>query len=270
MEIESSTARTGSLLLAVALMAVACARPAQLLEERVVIDLSHPYNAATIYWPTEDGFLLERESGGITEGGYWYAANRFRSAEHGGTHIDAPEHFAQDQWTVDEIPLDSLIGPAVLVDVRAQAEADPDYEVAVEDFEDWEARNGEIPGGAIVLIRTGFGSYWPDRARYLGTADFGPDAVRKLHFPGLAPSAANWLVVERKIHAVGLDTASIDHGQSRLFETHQALSAANVPAFENLANLDKLPMRGFIVVALPMKIEGGSGAPLRAIALLPR
>jgi kynurenine formamidase len=250
-------------------MTVACAPPTDLFRDRIVVDLSYSYNAATIYWPTEDGFLLKREAAGITEGGYWYAANRFRSAEHGGTHIDAPEHFAHDQWTVDEIPLETLVGPAVLLDVHVQVEADPDYQVTIGDFETWEAQNGKIPNGTIVLIHTGFGGHWPDRARYLGTAEFGPEAVEKLHFPGLAPSAAKWLVEERRIHAVGLDTASIDHGPSLLFETHRALFAANVPAFENLANLHRLPARGFIVVALPMKIEGGSGAPLRAIALVP-
>jgi len=270
MEVKSFFAHRTCLLLVAAFIASGCAQPTHLLEDRVVIDLSHAYNAATIYWPTEEGFLLERGPNGMAEGGYWYAANRFRSAEHGGTHLDAPEHFARDQWTVDEIPLERLSGPAVLVDVRAQVEADSDYEVAVRDFQQWEARNGTIPTGAIVLIRTGFGSFWPDRARYLGTADFGSEAVKKLHFPGLAAPAAKWLVSERKIHAVGLDTASIDRGQSRLFETHQVLSAANIPVFENLANLGRLPERGFLVVALPMKIEGGSGAPLRAIALLAR
>jgi kynurenine formamidase len=249
---------------------LSCASPPSLLDPQVLVDLSHPFASDTIYWPTEEGFVLERGSAGMTDKGYWYSANRFRSAEHGGTHIDAPEHFAQGHWTVDEIPLSHLIGPAIRVDVRLQAEADADYEVMVADFEAWEVEHGPIPAGAIVLIHTGFGRHWPNRASYLGTGDFGAEAVRKLHFPGLAPSAAEWLVSEREIHAVGLDTASIDRGQSTLFETHRILFAADIPAFENLTNLDQLPENGFIVIALPMKIQGGSGAPLRAVGLVAR
>ena len=254
----------------VSITLLACASPNSLLDQRVIVDLSHSYTSDTIYWPTEEGFVLEGGSTGMTDKGYWYSANRFRSAEHGGTHIDAPEHFAQGHWTVDEIPLRRLIGPAVRVEVRRQAEKNPDYEVTVSDFEAWEALHGAIPQGAIVLIDTGFGRRWPDRESYLGTGDFGAEAVSKLHFPGLAPSAAEWLVGEREIHAVGLDTASIDRGQSTLFESHRILFEANIPAFENLANLDQLPEKGFSVIALPMKIEGGSGAPLRAIGLVPR
>jgi len=247
------------------------ARPSRgdsLFEDVTIIDLSHAYGADTIYWPTEDDFRLDREAAGITEKGYWYAANKFTSAEHGGTHIDAPEHFAEGHWTVDEIPLRRLIGPAVVVDVVAQCTKNPDYAIGVGDLTAWEDEHGRIEPGTIVLFRTGFGPYWPDRARYLGTAARGPDAVADLHFPGLGPSAAKWLVEERGVHAVGLDTASIDPGQSTLFETHRTLYAANVPAFENLAQLERLPARGFDVIALPMKIRGGSGAPLRAVAVM--
>jgi kynurenine formamidase len=264
------TARTRAVVLVASIALLACASPPSLLDQRILVDLSHPYASDTIYWPTEEGFVLERESAGTTDKGYWYSANRFRSAEHGGTHIDAPEHFAQGHWTVDEIPLSHLIGPAIRVDVRLQAEADADYEVMVGDFEAWEVEYGPIPAGAIVLIHTGFERHWPDRESYLGTGEFGVEAVSKLHFPGLAPSAAEWLVSEREIHAVGLDTASIDRGQSMLFETHRILFAADIPAFENLTNLDQLPEKGFIVIALPMKIQGGSGAPLRAVGLVPR
>ena len=106
-------------------------------------------------------------------------------------------------------------------------------------------------------------------ARYLGTAERGAEAVAKLHFPGLDPDAARWLVANRRIDAIGIDTASIDFGQSTLFESHRALYAANIPAFENLTTLERLPATGASIIALPMKIGGGSGAPLRAIAILP-
>jgi len=234
-----------------------------------IVDLSHAYAADTIYWPTEAGFQLEVVSAGPTDAGYYYAANRFRSAEHGGTHIDAPIHFAKGRWTVDEIPLERLRGPGVRIDVRTACETDRDHQIPVAALEAWEAAHGRIERGSIVLLDTGFARHWPDRVRYLGTDARGPEAVAALHFPGLHPEAARWLVEEREIHAVGLDTASIDYGRSTGFETHRALFAANVPAFENLTNLSALPARGFEVIALPMKIAGGSGAPLRAIALLP-
>jgi kynurenine formamidase len=234
-----------------------------------IIDLTHAFDSETIFWPTEEGFVLEKGNEGVVEQGYYYAAHRFRTAEHGGTHIDAPIHFYADRWTVDEIPLDRLVGPAILVDVSDRCEKDRDHRVSVADLETWEKQHGRIPAASIVLIRTGFGRFWPDRKAYLGTDERGVAAIAKLHFPGLHPDAARWLIAERQIHAVGLDTASIDHGPSKQFEAHRALFEANVPAFENLAGLDELPATGFTVVALPIKIRGGSGGPLRAIAILP-
>jgi kynurenine formamidase len=233
-----------------------------------LVDLSHPYDEQTIFWPTEKGFVLEKEFDGRTEKGYYYRANKLSTPEHGGTHIDAPAHFNEQGETVDAIPLERLVGPAVLVDLSAKCAADRDYQVAVSDFEAWEKKHGEITRGAIVLLRTGFGKRWPDRKSYLGTDERGAEAVAKLHFPGLGPAAARWLVEKRRIHAVGLDTASIDYGQSTLFESHVTLFAANVPAMENLANLEKLPETGMTIIALPMKIRGGSGGPLRAIAIV--
>jgi len=234
-----------------------------------IVDLTYAFDSETIFWPTEEGFVLEKGNEGVVEEGYYYAAHRFRTAEHGGTHIDAPIHFHADRPTVDEIPLDRLVGPAVLVDVSDRCAKDPDHRVSVADFEAWENQHGLIPTASIVLIRTGFGRFWPDRKAYLGTDERGASAVEKLHFPGLHPDAARWLIAERKIRAVGLDTASIDHGPSKQFETHRTLFEASVPAFENLAGLDELPPTGFTVVALPIKIRGGSGGPLRAIAILP-
>jgi kynurenine formamidase len=222
-----------------------------------------------VYWPTEEGFVLERGVAGRTPGGYWYEANRFRAAEHGGTHLDAPVHFAEGRSTVDAIPLERLVGPGVRIDVSAACAADPDHAVTRDEILAFEAAHGRIPDGAVVLLHTGFGARWPDRARYLGTAERGPAAVAKLHFPGLDAEAARWLVEARRVRAVGLDTASIDPGVSRSFETHRALFERDVPALENLAQLDRLPPRGFDVVALPMKIRGGSGGPLRAIAIVP-
>ena len=234
------------------------------------VDLTHDFSPETLYWPTSPPFELIVESRGEAEGGYWYEAYSFRSAEHGGTHIDAPVHFAKGRRSVEAIPLDDLVGPACVIDVATAAMADADYQVTVADFEAWENQHGALPAGAIVLLRTGYGAFWPDAARYLGTAERGPEAVSELHFPGLHPDAARWLVDERHLDAIGIDTPSIDFGQSRLFESHRILFERNVPAFENVANLDRLPAAGAWVIALPMKIRGGSGGPLRIVALLPR
>lgn len=233
------------------------------------IDLTHVFSSETIYWPTAREFKLETVFNGTTDKGYHYAAFQFCGAEHGGTHIDAPMHFAAGHLSVDQIPLERLIGPAAVIDVTAKVQRDRDYRVNVEDFTAWETAHGRLADGAIVLLRTGYGGYWPDKKQYLGTDERGPEAVPKLHFPGLHPDAAKWLAENRKIGAIGLDTASIDYGQSQLFESHRTLFAHDIPAMENIANLDRLPPTGALVIALPMKIKGGSGGPLRIVALVP-
>jgi kynurenine formamidase len=233
-----------------------------------VVDLTHAFDESSVYWPTAQPFKLETDFEGVTDKGYFYSAYRYSAAEHGGTHLDSPVHFAKGRHTVDQIPLDQLMGTAILIDVTKQCAANPDYQVSVADFENWEKQNGRIGPGTIVLLRTGFGKYYPDRKKYLGTDERGAEAVAKLHFPGLDPAAAAWLTQNRSIKAIGLDTASIDRGQSTLFESHRTLFEKNIPAFENVANLEQLPLKGFSVIALPMKIKGGSGGPLRIVVLL--
>ena len=235
---------------------------------RRIIDLTYPFDSDSVYWPTAETFKLETDFEGVTDKGYFYSAYRYSAAEHGGTHIDAPVHFAKGQNSVDQIPLEQLTGPGLVIDVTAQCATNPDYLISASDIQNWERRNGRIAAGSIVLIKTGFGKYYPDRKKYLGTDERGAAAVAKLHFPGLDPAAARWLTTNRSIKAIGLDTASIDRGQSTLFESHRALFEKNVPAFENVANLDQLPVKGFTIIALPMKIKGGSGGPLRIIAML--
>lgn len=244
--------------------------PAAAFPSGALVDLSHTYDRSTVFWPTADAFRLDVVADGETPDGYYYAANNFFSSEHGGTHLDAPVHFARGAQTVDQVPLDRLMGEAYVVDVTAKAAADADYQITTADLQAAEAAQGPIPATAILLLRTGFSQRWPDAVRYLGTAGRGADAARQLHFPGLHPDAARWLVDQRPVKAVGIDTASIDYGQSKGFETHRALYARNIPAFENLTALDRLPLRGASIIALPMKIGGGSGAPLRAVAILPQ
>ena len=231
-----------------------------------VIDLTHALGADTIFWPTEtDSFKLTKLFKGLTEEGFFYAAYKFCLPEHGGTHLDAPFHFAEHGWTVAKIPLKRLIAPAVVIDISAKAAKDPDYTLMVEDVTAWEAVHGKVRAGAIVLLRTGWSSRWPDKLAYLG--DDTPGDTSNLHFPSYGAEAAQMLV-ERGAAVLGVDTASIDNGPSRKFLVHQITGAANVVGLENLTNLDKLPPTGAWVLALPMKLAGGSGAPARVVALV--
>jgi kynurenine formamidase len=232
-----------------------------------IVDLTHAIDADTIFWPTETKtFELIEEHKGPTEGGYFYASNRFCSPEHGGTHIDAPFHFAEDGETIAEIPIARLVGPAIVIDVAAKAAADPDYTLQPDDVTAWEAEHGKIASGAIVLLRTGWSARWPNKRAYLG--DDTPGDASNLHFPSYGADAAR-LLVERGAAVLGVDTASIDNGPSQEFLVHRIVGAANVVGVENLTGLDKLPPTGAWVLALPIKIAGGSGAPARVIALVP-
>jgi len=234
-----------------------------------IIDLTHEFSEETIYWVTSKEFAMDTVFEGHTDKGYYYSAYNFETAEHGGTHIDAPIHFSEGRRSVEAIPLENLMGPAIKIDVSERALLDRDYLVSVDDLKGWEAREGmPIPQGSIVLLETGYSRFYPDKQKYLGTDQRGEDAVKLLHFPGLSPEASQWLVENRNIKSIGIDTPSIDYGQSQYFKSHVILMGENIPAFENLANLDKLPAKGFRVIALPMKIKGGSGAPLRIVAVL--
>lgn len=231
------------------------------------IDLTYSFSEQTLYWPNNHiGFKLDTQVNGITPAGFYYASNAFSAPEHGGTHLDAPVHFAQGHQTTDQVPLEHLTGLAVVIDVSDRALKDVDYLISVQDIEAWEKVNGKIPDSAIVLFRTGYGKYYPDAKKYFGTDEKGAGAIPHLHFPGIDPATAEWLGTQRKVKAVGLDTPSIDYGQSKDFKTHQVLLAKDIPAFENVANLDQLPVTGAYIVALPMKIKNGSGGPLRIIA----
>lgn len=233
------------------------------------IDLTHEFSEQTIYWPTSEKFSKTTVAEGHTDAGYYYSAYNIATAEHGGTHVDAPIHFYEDRQTVDEIPVDQLIGPGITIRVVDQATADRNYQFSVEDIQRWEKQHGPIPDGSIVLIDTGSSKLWPDKIKYMGTDKRGPEGVKELKFPGIHPDAAEFLANKRKIKAVGLDTPSIDYGGSSLYETHQILFEQNIPGLENVANLDQLPATGFTVIALPMKIKGGSGSPLRIVAFVP-
>lgn len=235
---------------------------------RRIIDLTHTYSEETIYWPTSPTrFDKTTIDEGMTEGGWFYSAYSVSTPEHGGTHLDAPYHFARDGLTSAELPLENLIGPAVVIDVATKANADPNYRLTVDDVIEFEAEHGRIADGSMVLLRTGWSRHWPDTLAYLG--DDTPGDAGNLSFPSFGVEAANFLVEDRGIVVLGVDTASIDYGRSSDFKVHRAVAARNVAGLENLTNLDQLPSTGATIIALPMKVAGGSGGPVRVVALVP-
>jgi len=230
------------------------------------IDLTHELSEQTLTWPTSKPFKITQAFADITPGGYYCAAREYESHEHSGTHMDAPNHFAKGHVGVDGVPLSQLIGPAINIDVQKAVATHPDYLIGIHDIKQWESRHGKIPAGTIVLLNTGYSKFWSNLAKYSGTKKTGPGSLTDLHFPGLDPKAATWLVTDRKIKAIGIDAFSIDYGQSKKFESHQILTKANVPIFENVASMTKLPANHFKIYAFPAKIKDGTGAPLRVVA----
>jgi len=235
-----------------------------------LLDMTYAYDENTIYWPTAKLFAMTKLNWGITEGGYWYASNEYAASEHGGTHADAPIHFAQGGRTIDQIPLEEWIGAAVKIDVTASCAKDRDYLLSAADIEGWEKKYGKIPDGAWVIMDTGIGTQsYPNKKKVLGTDKKGAEALPELSFPGFSVEAAEFLVTKRNIAGIAIDTPSIDFGKSKDFKVHRILCAANKLALENIAQLDKLPSAGARLYVIPMLIKDGTGAPARVFAILP-
>ena len=239
------------------------------LDDYRMVDLSHGYGENTLYWPTSPtAFQKEELDYGVSEGGWFYSAYSVCTPEHGGTHIDAPIHFAEGGKSTAEIPLGNLIAPAVVIDVSRKAAHDRNYRLTAKDVSDFETQHGEIAAGTIVLMRTDWSDHWPDAIAYLG--DDTPGDASKLQFPGFGADATRILAEKRKVAMLGVDTASVDYGKSQDFIVHRIGAAQAVANLENLTNLSQLPATGATILALPMKIEGGSGGPVRVIALVPK
>ena len=252
------------------LAACVLAAPLSAAPPRKMLDMTWPFEAASLYWPTATPFTLKQVSYGVSAGGWWYASNDFAASEHGGTHADAPIHFAKGGRTIDEVPLDEWIGPAVKIDVSDACAKDRDYMLSVDDVKGWEKRNGRIPRRAWVVMYTGVGTRaWPDPVAVLGTDRRGPEAIPLLSFPGFSPEAAEFLVKERDVKGIAIDTPSIDRGRSPDFRVHQVICGANRLALENLAKADRLPEKGARLWVIPMNIKGGTGAPARVFATVP-
>jgi kynurenine formamidase len=226
-----------------------------------VIDLSYAINDKLVPWPGDTRWFEAKVNATVEKNGYF--TRSFWMLEHYGTHLDAPIHFPPGKMTVDEIPATKLFGPAVVLDARAESAKDADYQVPATLVEEWEKRHGQIPEGAIVLLRTGWASRWPDAQRYRNQ-----DAQGRMHFPGYSVVAAK-LLIRRKVSGLGCDTMSADYGASEDFAVHRAVLGAGLYQLENLADLSALPETGAFLVVAPIKLEGGSGGAVRVFALLP-
>lgn len=232
--------------------------------EPQMLDLTHALNDKSPFWPGEDyqPFQL-RTIATLDKNGV--SSKAFAMPEHFGTHLDAPNHFEQGQPSVDEISATDLFAPGIAIDISLQAEMDPDYLLSVADVTTWEKSHGRIPDRAIVLLNTGWGRHWNNSMRYRNQ-----DALGKMHFPGYSAEAARWLVKERSVRAIGIDTLSIDHGPSKDFVVHHIINGAGRYALENIANVDKLPARNFFLIVAPIKISTGTGGPTRLFAIVPK
>lgn len=236
-----------------------------------VVDLSYVYNVNAPTYPAVKPFAMKVQQKGFIADGVWLEMNEFCTSEHSGTHIDAPVHFAQGSWYVDEIPLDRFWNiPGVVVDVTQAVlrSATKNYAIQVKDMEKWESKHGIIPDGAIVIFRTGWGEKVNNTKEYSGL-----DENNNINFPGLSSEAASWLAAygdrrgyQKGVVAVGVDTFSLDVGNATVFPAHVTLFKRNIYGVENMANLEKLPAKGFTITVLPLRIRGGSGSPARVIA----
>jgi kynurenine formamidase len=227
-----------------------------------IVDLTHAVNGSVpAYDPAERSDYQVKTTATIDKDKYF--ARNIALPEHFGTHIDAPAHFARGLWTVDQIPPERLIAPLVVVDVSANVKKDPDYRISVEDIADWERTNGQIPTGAVVIAKTGWESRWKSANEFRNG-----DSKGVMHFPGYSEDAAKFLVEARGVLGLGIDTLSVDYGASKDYAVHQYTMAHSVYHLENVANVWRVPASGAMVVVAPMKLEGGSGGPVRILALL--
>ena len=226
-----------------------------------VLDLSYAINDKLVPWPGDEQFFEAKVNATIEKNGYF--TRGFWMLEHYGTHLDAPAHFPPGKTTVDQIPVKQLFGPAVVIDVRVESNKDADYQLPATRIEDWEKKHGRIPEGAIVLLRTGWASRWPDVERYRNQ-----DAKGKMHFPGFSVEAAK-LLISRRVSGLGCDTLSIDYGASADFAVHHLALGAGLYHLENLADMSEVPEASAVLIVAPIKLEGGSGGAVRVFALLP-
>jgi kynurenine formamidase len=229
----------------------------------LIIDLTQPVSERFPNWEGSEKSPFEaRTLGQLDKDGYF--SRHISLPEHFATHVDAPAHFAAGRWTVDQIPVERLVAPLVVLDVSAKVRTNPDYEIRVDDVAMWEQANNRIPQGAVVVARTG----WASRAKSM-TEYRNADKDGRPHFPGFALETAKFLLEARGVFALGIDTLSVDYGPSQTYPVHRYTAARSVYHIENVADLSRVPEAGAIVVVAPAKLAGGSGGPVRVLALVP-
>jgi kynurenine formamidase len=224
-----------------------------------IVDLSYAINDKLVPWPGDARWFEARTNATVEKNGYF--TRSFWMLEHYGTHLDAPIHFPPGTITVDQIPAKQLFGPAVILDVRAEGVKDADYQVPATRVEQWEKAHGRIAEGSIVLVRTGWASRWPDAQKYRNQ-----DAQGRMHFPGFSAETVK-LLIERKVSGIGCDTMSADYGASQDFAVHHLALGAGLYHLENLRDLSAVPEAGAYLIVAPIKLEGGSGGPVRVFAI---
>ena len=229
-----------------------------------LVDLTHTLETNSPYWPENQPgspFYTSVTTTYEKDGNF---TRNLTVPEHFGTHMDAPVHFDPRGESIDRIAVERFFAPAVVIDVSSAVTTNTDYRVTVQDIENWTRSHGAISSRAVVFFRTGWAERWLSQEKYMNM-----DAGGVLHFPGLSVKAAQYLLAHAHPVGIGIDTASVDYGPSTDFPVHRLTMPAGVYHLENVANLDKLPPIGFSVIALPLKLCGGSGAPARVVGLIP-
>ena len=221
-----------------------------------VIDLSHAVDEKIPIWPGGVPFSRQLLADWDKDG---YRMFKLCLGENVGTHVDAPAHFIKGAPFIDDIK--KLLFKGVMIDISKKVEKNPDYALSREDIEKWEKKYGKIPVGSFVIVRTDWWKRWQDPKKYVNMKH------GVMHFPGISPEAAR-ILVERKVAGVGIDTLSLDPGNSKTFDAHKILLGAGIFGVENLTNLDKLPPKGFEVFVGVVKIKDGTQAPARVIAVV--
>ena len=224
-----------------------------------VLDLTHTLSPAFPIWPNNEPIKLTNKSTFAKNGFY---SNRWDIGEHHGTHLDAPAHCSASGATVEKVDPASLVAPAVVLDIRERVKTDTDAAVSVDDLAAWEKAHGRMPKGCAVCLNSGWDAHAGDAPKFLGT-----DAANALHFPGFSKAAAEFLLNERQVAGLLVDTLSIDTGAATDFPVHKLWLGAGRWAVECVANLGKVPPSGASVFVGVPKVRGASGGPARVLAL---
>src|SRR4029077_14378406 len=224
-----------------------------------VVDLTHTLSPGVPTFFGTPSISIEKRHSLKKDGAN---VNWWHVLEHTGTHLDAPLHYSETGASVEMIPAEQLVVPLAVVDVSAKAARNADYAMSRQDLADWEVKHGRLPDGCCVAMHSGW-------ARHVATAKFaGKDAAGVMHFPGVHPETAGWLLKERRVAGLAVDTLSLDHGPSKDFKTHALWLPAGRWGLENVANLDKVPTSGATLVVGVPKVKDATGAPARLLALV--